>query len=636
MGRCLAFTAFWLISALALPGCVSSGVHQGAAPPVIFVNQHGLDAGAAQSMTVRTDASAPLSWRLVSAAGETVRSGQSIVFGTSPAAGEHVHTLSVPPPVGAGIYDLEVNDNARRHVAVENAPYAEITERSLGYFYLNRAGTPILEAYAPGPEWARAAGHPQERATCFHGEDQTGLNWAGCDYTLDVTGGWYDAGDHGKYVVNGGISVWMLQNSAERLIRRGGLKQNNWGDGRALLPEAGNGISDILDEARWQLEFLLAMQVPEGTQLDVPLGLQSIAGGQPLELTQIDASGLAHHKVHTRRWPPLPLLPEDDLGERFLMPPSTAATLNMVAVAAQGARLWHGIDDAFAERCLAAALSGYEAAKKHPDIFAYNNFDGGGAYGDDDVSDEFAWAAMELYAVTGDSSFVSDLSETPGAAWLDRLRNNALQDISWADVDLLPALTVLATGEVFSETDRAQAASAIVSAADRYLADAAADGYGVPFPPDAYTWGSNGAISSRALPLGYAYDLTGDARYRNGAVAAMDYLLGRNPLDQSYIAGFGTRPVKYVHHRFWAAGADPSFPIAAPGALSGGPNARYPSSDHETADLGECAPQTCWADDYTAFSLNEVAVNWNAALFWHASFLETSSPNIAPAQEPAQ
>ena len=53
--------------------------------------------------------------------------------------------------------------------------------------------------YAKDAQWARPAGHPKDVAVCGKG--------TGCDYELDVTGGWYDAGDHGKYVVNGGYCL---------------------------------------------------------------------------------------------------------------------------------------------------------------------------------------------------------------------------------------------------------------------------------------------------------------------------------------------------------------------------------------------------------------------------------------------
>ena len=151
-----------------------------------------------------------------------------------------------------------------------------------------------------------------------------------CDYSLDVRGGWYDAGDHGKYVVNGGISVYQLMSEFERTKVAPTAQPAKLGDTTLAMPESGNGVPDVLDEARWELEFLLSMQVP---------------AGKPL-------AGMAHHKIHDENWTGLPLLPSADPQQRELHPPSTAATLNLAATAAQAARLFAPYDAAFAARCL--------------------------------------------------------------------------------------------------------------------------------------------------------------------------------------------------------------------------------------------------------------------------------------------
>ncbi|MEI8632574.1 glycoside hydrolase family 9 protein [Vibrio sp. PP-XX7] len=98
--------------------------------------------------------------------------------------------------------------------------------------------------------------------TCFNQTDAKGNDWPGCDFSLDVTGGWYDAGDHGKYVVNGGISVWTLMNYYERenLYKTG--QDSAFSDGMVQIPEQSNQYNDLLDEAKWMMDFMLAMQVP--------------------------------------------------------------------------------------------------------------------------------------------------------------------------------------------------------------------------------------------------------------------------------------------------------------------------------------------------------------------------------------
>ncbi|WP_239670948.1 glycoside hydrolase family 9 protein, partial [Vibrio variabilis] len=78
------------------------------------------------------------------------------------------------------------------------------------------SGVEIQKAYVQRADLARPAGHASDRVTCFDKEDAWGNQWPGCDLSIDVTGGWYDAGDHGKYTVNGGITTWTLLNLYER------------------------------------------------------------------------------------------------------------------------------------------------------------------------------------------------------------------------------------------------------------------------------------------------------------------------------------------------------------------------------------------------------------------------------------
>ncbi|MEM9839720.1 MAG: glycoside hydrolase family 9 protein [Pseudomonadota bacterium] len=592
----------------------------------IVLSQIGWEVSGPMQATLHTRSAEAQPWVLRDASGAEVASGLTVPRAFDDAAGAPGHIISVPQSIEAGDgFTLESCGETSRTFSVSKAPYRTLSEDAVHYFYLNRAGVPLFEEHMRGPAWARNAGHTSEKVTCFSGRDKWGTRWPKCDHTLDVTGGWYDAGDFGKYVVNGGIAVWSLQNAAERLRYRTDERSTAWGDGRLLIPESNNEISDILDEARIGMEFLLSMQVPSGAKVAVARGQQE--DGKKLRVKTIDGGGLAHHKVHEKKWLTLPLLPENAREPRFLAPPSTAATLNLAAAAAQCARLWKGIDNGFAERCLTAATSAYEAAKANPEILAYNNLDGGGPYDDKDLSDEFAWAAMELFATTGDRSYVSGLSETPGRTWLQRNGNGSLRDTYWGGVDLLPIITIATLTDVFSEQDRERAKLVLTGVGRRYLAQGEASIYDLPFPADGFNWGSAGAIADRGIVLAAAYDVSGDEAFRNGAVAALDMLLGRNVLDQSFVAGYGERAPRFFHHRFWAAGADPKFPEGPPGAMSGGPNGKPADDKAREVFATGCAPMACWIDDHNSYSMNEVAINWNAALAWLAIYLDTTPPN---------
>ena len=599
----------------AIPGIALVACSAGSAPATspVRLNQLGLLPNGPKRAMLADGSNAPLQWRLLDAKGQVQASGRTQVFGDDPESHEHVHRIDFSEFRGPGSgYRLVVGAQSSRPFAIVSGPYAELSSDALHYFYHSRAGTPI-DARFVGAQWARPAGHSPERATCISGTDKHGNAWPGCAYTLDVTGGWYDAGDQGKYVVNGGIALWTLQDLYERgrALNRGEI----FADRTQRIPEAGNRISDLLDEARWEMEFLLKMQVAKGTHLPLPVGIRRNTPG--LRFSEVDASGMAHHKVADEHWTPLPTRPDRDAEPRFLFPPSTAATLNLAATAAQCARIWRGIDDAFSARCLSAAERAWAAAKRNPEVYAIDAFDGSGGYGDSDLSDEFYWAAAELLATTGKREYRDAVSASPF------FRNPVPEQPDWASVAPLGTITLALSGDALPRAVQQQLRGAIVRASDGFLADEQGTGYQVPLAGN-YTWGSNSILLNRAMLMGLAYDFTGKRRYRGGVIDVMDYLLGRNPLDRSFVTGYGARPMEHPHHRFWAHSLDSTYPPPPPGVLSGGPNNIAMADDVARAMRGTCAPQTCWADDVRGYALNEIAINWNAPLVWVSAWLAQS------------
>ena len=389
--------------------CVAGMLSLGVSTPddsKIRLNQLGVLPNAPLHAVFANPSRSPLPWILKDSNGKVLASGVTSVFGDDPYSGEHVHRIDVRQaiPQGTG-YRLTAAGLASRNFAVGLSAYDRLPYDALAFFYHARAGTPI-EARFVGEKWARPAGHPAEVAPCISGPDAKGNRWIGCNYSLNVTGGWYDAGDHGKYLVNGGIALWTLQNAYERLGRSALFT-----DGSARIPEAGNGISDLLDETRWEMEFFLKMQAPEGSSQALPIGEKRNRSG--MRFTNVDTSGMAHHKVADRRWTGLPMRPDKDPEPRVLFPPSTGATLNLAATAAQCARIWQKIDPAFSNRCLDAAGRAWTAANRNPEVYAIADFGGSGGYGDEDLSDEFYWAAAELFVATGDAQFRQAFEASP-------------------------------------------------------------------------------------------------------------------------------------------------------------------------------------------------------------------------------
>jgi endoglucanase len=584
-----------------------------ALPSPIRLNQLGLLPVGSKRAMLADPSPSPLPWRLVDRQGREVAAGRTEPFGSDAASGEAVHRIdfSAVSRPGKG-YRLIVGDRASRPFEIAAGTFDRLPLAALNYFYQSRAGIPIEARWAGGAAWARPAGHRPEKVACASGEDARGNAWSGCPYTLDVTGGWYDAGDQGKYVVNGGIALWTLLDLYER--KQAMHRPLFFADGRAALPEAGNGVDDLLDEARWELQFFLEMQVPDGTRLSLPVGAKRDAPG--LTFSEIDASGMVHHKVADAHWTPLPTPPHLDRETRLLYPPSTAATLNFAATTAQCARIWRSIDRAFSTRCLAAAERAWAAAQRNPEIYPVAAFGGSGGYGDGELSDETFWAAAELFAATGKAEYEQAMKASP------HFRAKALQEPSWSSVAPLGIMTLLTVPNRLREADLEALKAALVASADAFLEDRAKNGYAVPYAPArGYPWGSTSSILNRAMLLARAFDLTGNPRYRDGVIDAIDFILGRNPLDRSFVSGFGARPMENPHHRFWTHQLDPKLPHPPPGVLSGGPNSTSMGDPVAREMRGKCAPQTCWADDARAFTMNEVAINWNAPLVWVSAWL---------------
>jgi endoglucanase len=603
-----------LVVALSAGGQAQAGCRDGDSE--LRLNQSGFYTGGAKRAVIAAPTTRPVAWELVDHKGAVRARGKTTVYGDDPVAGEHVHQLDFSAFDQAGRkFELRSGCAVSHAFDIAERPYSRLKYDALAYFYHNRAGVPIEERYAGSAKLARPAAHTEEIVTCRTGKDSNGNEWPGCAYELDVTGGWYDAGDHGKYVVNGGISVWTLLNLHERLQARG--RGDAFADGQAAIPEAGNGVSDLLDEARFELEFLLRMQAPPGAAASVPLGITGNRAN--LEFTAIDASGMAHHKVADENWTPLPMPPHLDPQQRMLYPVSTGATLNLAAVAAQCARIWRDLDSAFAARCETAAERAWDGAQRNPEAYFIADFGGSGMYGDSTLSDEFFWAAAELFVTTGKPAYAEALRGNP------HFLTAPAGEAGWPQVAPLGAITLALLPNGLEAHEIAAFRQRLIARADGFAAQRDDSGYHIPFATDRYVWGSNAEILNRVILLAYAFDLTQKDIYRDAAIDAMDYLLGRNPLDQSFVSGYGERPMRHPHHRFWAPSFDPGLPGPPPGALSGGPNNSPPADDVAKGLYGSCAPQTCWADDARAYSLNEVAINWNAPLVWVSAFLDDTA-----------
>lgn len=565
-------------------------------PEMVSVNQSGYLSSAVKIASVAVEADQPQEWNLVDSTGTVVMSGETVLFGADEDSGDFLQIIDFSEYTATG-NGFRILSNGLESVPFEISDdiFARLKKDAAAYFYHNRSGTPI-EARFVGEAWARPAGHLTDAdVTCYKGQDADGNNWPGCDYSLDVSGGWYDAGDFGKYVVNGGISAWTLMDLYEQM-------PDAFPDGSLAIPESSNGVPDILDEARWEMEFLLAMQVPQG---------------QPL-------AGMAHHKMHDESWAGMPMVPPTEVENdnankiagsgRYLFPPSTAATLNLAATGAACARIWEDFDPVFSQRCLQAAETAWNAAIANPQLFAGNTpGQGGGNYSDNSVSDEFYWAAAELFITTGDNEYKSYLLKSEQFGKVDAF--------DWGSTAPLGTISLATVKNSLPADKISLLKKDIISFSDHMLNAQQKNGYAVLID-GGYPWGSNGLILNNMILVCLAYKIHGQSKYLDAVRMSMDYLLGRNPVNQSYVSGYGTYAMQHPHHRFWANDPANGYPPPPAGVLSGGPNANPEDPVAKNADLLSLPESKRYIDDIGSYTTNEVTINWNAPLVWVAAFLD--------------
>ena len=564
---------------------------------------------------------------------------------------------------------------------------------AMNYFYQNRSGIDIEDQYCTsggsdgkGTGMGHKGGHKTDTASIqkiwkneySSQEEATGTYKSG---TLTANGGWYDAGDHGKYVVNGGISIWILQNMYERAIQTDeGKAKFADGSGTVVVPESGNGVPDVLDEAAVELDWIAQMKVTSSDS----------AWGQ--------YEGLYYHKLHDHKWTGLATRPWDYEGEwkttRIVKPPTFAATLNYAACAAQAARLWEPYDSAKAKTYLESAKEAFAAYKKywypyddtvvkHPTL----NCDcpkeelnetslyapmwqakGGGPYGDNNVLDDAYWAACEIFisaSAMGDTAAATEFKSVIDSSdyaydVATRMvggenKDGSFTSFNWGNTASAGSLSLALHGDLLSADENAKVKSSIMKAADEYIACENEQGYGIPYkaPDEAYNdpnnldpdiwikgyeWGSNSMVINNCIVMAYAYDLTDDITYMNGVATGLDYLFGTNPLSFSFVTGYGTYMEKNPHHRYWSYELDKTLPMAPDGILSGGPNAGLQDPYVRALAFVPGEPtnpsQRCFVDSIEAWSTNEVTINWNAPLAWIASFMQDEAADATGDPKP--
>lgn len=452
----------------------------------------------------------------------------------------------------SGVYRVSAGNETSYPFSVDERAYDGIWQACLRMLYLQRCGVELPAALA-GP-WAHPACH-----------DTPARIWE-TDRFVNVNGGWHDAGDYGRYVVPGVKTVMDL------LLLYEAAGEHTMVTTDALdIPESGNGVPDLLDEARFELEWMQRMQ-------------DATAGG-------------VYHKVSCRTFPGM-VMPEKEREELVAAPISDAATADFAAIMAKASVVYLPFDAAFAETCLACARRAWAYLMARPEWTGFVNPEGlrTGGYGDGHVEDEVFFAAVELsLAGAGDADTDRIIEEN-----LTRPQHVGL---GWAEMSGYALYELAARrGDVRARAMLLEKAEAVLNAVD-------ADGYGCSLG-GWYGWGSNMIVANNGMLLLLCDRLAPNTRFREAAQRQLDILLGMNGLNRCYVSGFGADPMRAPHHRPSQACGQPM-----PGMLAGGPNMHLQDAVARETLTGR-APALCYVDDFRSYSTNEIAIYWNSPLIF--------------------
>jgi len=482
------------------------------------------------------------------------------------------YKISIP---GIGdSYQFEIKPNV----------FCGLTKALIKGFYFQRMSTPLLPEYAG--KWSRAAGHP-DKEVLIHPAAASPGRPAGT--IISTPKGWYDAGDYNKYIVNSGITMGTLLSLYEDFPSYFDTLNLN-------IPESKDQAPDILNEIAWNLRWMLAMQDPAD-------------GGVYNKVTNADFDAM--------------VMPSVCVTPRYVVPKGTAATLDFAAVMAQSSRIYGNFTKSFpglADSCIRAAEKAWTWAMSNPKMVydqskmnrEFTPVINTGGYGDSNFTDEFIWAAAELYATTKKTSYYSAVIMLP---------DTLMPLPSWGNVRLLGYFTLARFEKKLTggaKKDFPLIKKRLIRTADILSEGVNERTYRTVMGKSAldFVWGSNSVAANQGILLIYAYKLTGNKKYLEFALGNLDYIMGRNATGYSYVTGIGDKTPMFPHHRQSEADgiADP-----IPGLLAGGPN---PGKQDKCTTYTSSIPDEAFTDDVCSYASNEIAINWNAPAAYLAGAIE--------------
>lgn len=451
------------------------------------------------------------------------------------------------------VYD-SINDSRSFEFEIAHCVYKNVMKQALRTFYYQRCGTAKA---LPHAETAWADG------TCHRGNlqdlDCRLYNNNNASTSKDLHGGWHDAGDYNKYV---NFTFAPLIDLLLAYEHNPQVFTDDFG-----LPESGNGVSDLLDEVKWELDWLLRMQQANGSVLSV-VGVQNFASASP---------------------------PSADNAQRFYGPATTSASFSAAAVFALGAIQFAAAGQTiYANTLEAAATNAYNWAMANPNITFYNS--GTIASGENELSDytysvgqRRLAAAIFLFARTANTTYRTYIDANYTNAHLLQWTFAYPFEATHQDALLYYAKTTSASTSVKNAIQNAYSNSMANSTENLPAFTTNTDAYRAYLKTEDYTWGSNTTKCHKGNMyrnmLKYNLDAPNADNYTRAAVGFLHYIHGINPTAFVYLSNMeahgAEKSVPEFYHSWFANGsalwdrADVSTYGPAPGFVPGGANPNF-------------------------------------------------------------
>ncbi|EST53884.1 hypothetical protein T458_20070 [Brevibacillus panacihumi W25] len=478
-------------------------------------------------------------------------------------SGKPVYQMDFSSFQRPGVYQLQLsNGRGSAPFAISDQVYQSIYQTVMRSYELQRCGIALADPVSHVHHEACHLAPAQVMGE--QGEER------------DVTGGWHDAGDYGKYTANAGMTTAHLLLAYELAPMT--LKNTS-----LFLPRAGEGESvalsdepDTLAVIRVELDWMRKMQREDGA---------------------------VHHSVKTAEFPGM-ILPEEDRKTQYLYPVSTPDTAIFAAALARAARVYQSYDEPYAQMLLDASMRAWAFLESSNELLVPETVQ---AYRIKSDKQSRVWAAAELYFATGDVRYRSYVEQNLGEL---ELRPKKLAPSYWQNTSAMTIITLA----LHHQTDwelTLQMRQLLLHHADQVVNRINQTPYGTVLQARDYDWASTKTALGYSVHLAVAYQLEPKPAYVAAISRQLDWVLGANPLAQSFVTGIGMFSPVHPHHRYAAASG-----ILVPGLLVGGPNA---NANDNVAVAKQGAKS--YIDDVRSFATNEYAIDYNAPLVVIAGFL---------------